>query len=175
MISLLAAGALTFIHFGDAMAFGGKVVHTKNLVLAADDENAYAPADPDTAVKVPAEADVVADDPAVCKKQAIASEIPVGPGESVAVITHGAVGGIENATVALIRGKREDDLMGYAMLRLEVWDGTVKRGSMDVRDDAYPCSLVLDDLDGKPGNEIAVAWMSLGAGYTAGVTVFQVK
>ncbi|HVO32200.1 MAG TPA: hypothetical protein VMV18_15765 [bacterium] len=175
MISLLAAGALTFVHFGDAMAFGGKVVHTKNLVLAADDENAYAPTDPDTAVKIPADAQVVADDPAECRKLQIDSDIAVGAGESVAAVAHGTVGGIENATVVLVRGKRETDLMGYAMLRIEVWDGATKRGSMDVRDDAYPCALVIDDLDGKPGNEIAVAWMSLGAGYSAGVTVFQVK
>jgi len=74
----------------------------------------------------------------------------------------------------LVRGKRADDMMGYAPLSVRVFKGEQQLADFPLTDlTAYPCSIVLDDLDGKPGNEIAVGWASVAGGYTAGVTVIS--
>lgn len=42
--------------------------------------------------------------------------------------------------------------------------------------DAFPCRILLEDLAGGPGPEIALVWISVGgSGYTTGVTVFGMR
>lgn len=176
LLAAASAAALSLTPAGSAEALGGRIVHAPGAVYAVDPEgHAWAPAAPETAVTAPAGSATIAEDPDACRDLSVSSDVPIGKDESVAALAKGTVGGVAGATVALVRGKRADDLMGYAPLRLEVWKDGKKLGSTAVRDDAYPCALVIDDLDGKKsdGNEIAVAWISLGGGYTAGVTIFS--
>lgn len=169
MLSLLAAAALTLAKQGEAMALSGRIVEAQGAVFAVDaDERAFSPQKPNQPVAAPAGAKTIADDPAVCRALETPGDLPLAPGETLAAIARGKAGPLADATVALVRGKREDDLMGYAPLTLEVFDGKTLRAKAEVRDDAYPCALVVDGT-------ISVAWMSVGGGYTAGVTVFSLR
>ncbi len=60
-------------------------------------------------------------------------------------------------------------------LYLRVFDKDRELTSIPITLDAFPCELIIDNLYGKPGNEIAVVWMSVAARHTAGVTVFAVS
>lgn len=169
MLALLAAAALTLAKQGEAMALSGRIVEARGAVFAVDaDERAFSPAKPTQPASVPADAQTIADDPAACRALEVTGDVPLAPGETLAAIAHGKAGPLADATVALVRGKREDDLMGYAPLTLEVFDGKTLRAKTEVRDDAYPCALVVDGT-------ISVAWMSVGGGYSAGVTVFALR
>jgi hypothetical protein len=58
---------------------------------------------------------------------------------------------------------------------LRVFDGKREVAKLDIDMAALPCSIIIDDLDGKPGNEIALIWASIAAGYTMGVTIFDLR
>ena len=40
---------------------------------------------------------------------------------------------------------------------------------------AFVCTVILDNLDDNTGNEIALVWASVAAGYTIGVTVYSLR
>ena len=93
--------------------------------------------------------------------------------ETAAIVQHGQLGRLSNATVVLVRGLPADDIFEYARLYIRVFDYEKKVAEIELGDDSYPCALILDDFDGIPGNEVAVSWLSVANGYTAGVTVFR--
>jgi hypothetical protein len=178
--ALLAAAvvAAALVRSGSADALDGRIVHAKGAVVAVAGDAAWSPLAPKKSIAVPP-GETIADDPAACREAKVdAGAIALGDGETAAAIATGRVGSLADATVVLVRGKRADDIFGYAPMSVRVYSGKdhILRAETDVDVVAYPCALVLDDVDGKPGNEISVAWISLGgSGYTAGVTVFSLR
>ena len=47
--------------------------------------------------------------------------------------------------------------------------------SYEMSADSYPCTVIVDDFDSAKGNEVAVGWLSVAAGYTAGATILKVS
>jgi len=177
-LALLVAAPRALTATARADAHDGRVIHAHGAVLATAEGKAYSPYAPDKPVAEPP-GETLADDPLECREREVKDPgVPLGDGETVAAIERGAAGPLKEATVVLVRGKREDDLFGYAPMTVRVYEGKEKRAELEVDVTAYPCALVLDDLDGKPdnGNEIAVAWISLGgSGHTAGVSILTLR
>lgn len=176
MIHLALAATLTLVSAGEIDALKGEVVHTPGVLAGVHDGNAYTHKDPETPIKPPTNAKTVVSAKTCKKDKKIETKAPLGKGETAVDMARGSIGKMTKATIVLVRGKPADDMFGYAPIFVRVYDSKGKlAASKELPPDAYPCSLTLDDFDEAAGNEVAVGWLSVGAGYTAGATIFKLE
>lgn len=167
--------SFALVPIGEIDALKGEIVHTRAVLFAVEEGRAYTHRDPQETVRPPKGAVAIAA-PEVCKKdKRITVTLPLGEAETAVAQTQGAVGPISNATILLVRGGPADDLLGYAPYYVRVYDKGELVASYDMRADSYPCSVLIDNFDEVNGNEVAVGWLSVAAGYTAGATIFRLE
>ena len=179
--------ALELTEIGRAQVSSGRVIHNDGLIVAvgydftekgegANAEVAYSPLD-DLSLPIPTAGTVIevyecGQDPRG------AVELPVAPEETVVRFAHGEVGDLSEATVAIVVDASAIDttsILPYAPLHLRIFHDEWLPVNVALGDGIFACSIILDDLDGKAGNEIAVTWASIGNNYTIGVTVFSLR
>lgn len=173
MTHLLLASIL-LIQSGEIDALKGNILHAPGVLAGEADGQVYSHKAPDKNIDKPRNAKTFVSAESCKKDKKIDTKLPLQKGESAVAEMTGALGAMKKATVLLVRGPSEDDMFGYAPIYVRVYDAKKKlAGSVEIPPDVYPCSLALDDFDGKPGNEVAVGWISVGAGYTTGATIFE--
>jgi len=171
-------GEFKLVRTGEAAALKGHIVYTPESIVAVELEKGYSPDDPPKPMVPPSNGTFF--DLSACKNTDAAStaEFALKPGEEIVALKHGRIGKIPEATavVAMVKGA-ENRLMDLQLTprRLAVFAGNRQVVSASLDADFYPCSLIIDDFDDRPGNEIALIWASIGAGYTMGVTIFALS
>lgn len=178
----VSAQFMVLVSVGEADALKGKVVYASRMLLrpsgivvAIEDGKAYSPFHEEALEQIP-DGEIIASVER-CKRfnhDDVHLSI-LDADETAAIVQHGQLGRLSNATVVLVRGLPADDIFEYARLYIRVFDNEKKVAEIELGDDSYPCALILDDFDGIPGNEVAVSWLSVANGYTAGVTVFRAE
>lgn len=167
---------------GETEALKGHLIHYTGTIVAVgyDDltrqERAYSPFDVGP-VPVPENGTVI--EVSECAGDSrLETDLPIDSGEAVAKVAHGQLGNLPDATAAIIVDETQIDttsLLPYAPLYLRIFYNGRAVGNAALGDDIFPCSIIIDDLDGEPGNEVAVTWASVAAGYTIGATVFAIE
>ncbi len=175
----IIASATANIHslnvVGEAEALKGKILVSKGSILAVNETGALSPFKTQTSTVVGTN---LISDIQKCKTLNVKADLPLEKGENIAVLKKGDFGSVKNATIAVVKlvseMEIENDGFDYRPLEIRVYDGKnlITKTKLDF--DAYPCALVLDQYTNKE-NQLAFAWVSVGNGYTTGVTVFNLK
>jgi hypothetical protein len=168
-----SARLMVLVPAGEADALKGTVVYSPGILAAVADDKAYSPFHEEALEQVPDGETIAAVDRCKRSKHRDVQLSVLDVDETAAVVQHGQLGHLRNAMVVLVRGVPVDEFFGYAPLYIRVFNNEKKITEIELGDGSYPCALILDDFDGVPGNEIAVGWLSVANGYTAGVTVFR--
>ena len=82
---------------------------------------------------------------------------------------------LSNAEILLHRGPALPGLLPYAPLVLELRSAGERIVRAELEPVVFPCEILIDDFTLAPGNEVAVTWLSVAAGYSAGATIFEVR
>lgn len=175
MAALKSLYSFNLVVAGEAEMMNGSVLYSTGTVVAIGDGGAYSPLQEEPVTDIPNGVTVVSPDQCPRYGNAYERSSLLESGETAVAITHGPLGNLQKATIILVRGQPASDLFGYAPLHLRIFSGQHLLINIDLGADRYPCTVILDDFDSMPGNEVAVGWLSVGAKYTAGVTLFRVQ
>ena len=138
-------------------------------------DHAYSPFAPEKPAPIPPGGSIIGLSDCAHKKDRVSLALPLEAGEAPVAVAHDSLGSIPQATVVLVQGESPGDKpldVQLAPKSLRVFDGNREIARVAVDMAAFPCVVIVDNLDGEPGNEIALVWASVAAGYTIGVTVF---
>ncbi len=169
---------MTLVQLGEAEALKGHINYAPGVVVAVEEDQAYSPFAPNVPQALPSGGTVI--DLTACpnRESGLGMDVPLEAGEKAAAVARGPLGRIGKATVVLVQGEAPGKHPLDAQLApqyLRVFDENREVAAVMLQGASFPCSVILDNFDGQPGNEVAVVWASVAAGYTIGVTVFAVR
>lgn len=79
------------------------------------------------------------------------------------------------AEIVFRRGQPAPGLLPYAPLELQIRSRGKVVARTELEPVVFPCEIIIDDFTPAPGNEVALTWLSIAAGYSAGATIFEVS
>ena len=158
---------------GEISALKGSVAYHSGHLYAIERGHAYSHRAPQRPTPLPTAARVVASQE-VCSASTGKRE-PAQLGWGIVARASGSVGSVARAEIVLRRGPAGPGLLPYAPLELQIRSEGEVIARMELEPVVFPCEIIIDDFTPAPGNEVALTWLSIAAGYSAGATIFEVS
>ena len=158
---------------GEISALKGRVAYHSGHLYAIERGLAYSHQAPERPVPLPTAARRVASHE-VCSAST-GERQPTQLGWEIAARATGSARSMARIEIVLRTGPAASGILPYVSLELQIRSRGKVVARTELEPVVFPCEIIIDDFTPAPGNEVALTWLSIAGGYSAGATIFEVS